>query len=153
MRLVYFTRQDIADAIEARGALEGLAAGLAARRVSDPGELDRVRRIQAELVAATASFCLTESPTVEQMAGFGELNLAFHQALIALAKSPMLQLAVDRVQSIAFASPAAVVTPADQAVIPGRFASMKRFCAPLRRAMLCARRNSFVNTRGSHCGA
>ena len=107
------TRQDIADAIKARGALEGLAAGLAARRVSDPGELDRVRRIQAELVAATASFCLTESPTVEQMAGFGELNLAFHQALIALAKSPMLQLAVDRVQSIAFASPAAVVTPAE----------------------------------------
>jgi GntR family transcriptional regulator of vanillate catabolism len=108
-----FTRQDIADAIEARGALEGLAAGLAARRVTDPAELDRARRIQVELVAATASFCLTESPTVEQMAGFGELNLAFHQALIALAKSPMLQLAVDRVQSIAFASPAAVVTPAE----------------------------------------
>ncbi len=108
-----FTRQDIADAIEARGALEGLAAGLAARRVNDPAELDRARRIQAELVQATASFCVTESPTVEQMARFGELNLAFHQALIALAKSPMLQLAVDRVQSIAFASPAAVVTPAE----------------------------------------
>ena len=86
---------------------------LAARRVTDPAELDPARRIQAELVEATASFCLTESPTVEQMAGFGELNLAFHQALIALAKSPMLQLALDRVQSIAFASPAAVVTPAE----------------------------------------
>jgi GntR family transcriptional regulator of vanillate catabolism len=107
------TREDIADAIEARGALEGLAAGLAARRVTDPSEFDRAGRIQAELVAATASFCLTESPTVEQMAGFGELNLAFHQALIALAKSPMLQLTFDRVQSIAFASPAAVVTPAE----------------------------------------
>ncbi len=86
-----FTRQDIADAIEARGALEGLAAALAARRVTDPAEFDPARRIQAELVEATASFGLTESPTVEQMAGFGELNLAFHQALIALAKSPMLQ--------------------------------------------------------------
>jgi GntR family transcriptional regulator of vanillate catabolism len=107
------TRQDIADAIEARGALEGLAAGLAARRVTDPAEIDRARRIQAELVTATDSFCLTESPTVKQMAGFAELNPAFHQALIALAKSPMLQLAVDRVQSIAFASPAAVVTPAE----------------------------------------
>lgn len=111
------TRQDIADAIEARGALEGLAAGLAARRVTDPAEFDRARHIQAELEAATASFCSTESPTVEQMAAFGELNLAFHQALIALAKSPMLQLALDRVQSIAFASPAAVVTPAE----PGGF--------------------------------
>ncbi len=116
------TGQDIADAIEARGALEGLAAGLAARRLTDPAELDPARRIQAELVAATASFCLTESPRVEQMAGFGELNLAFHQALIALAKSPMLQLAVERVQSIAFASPAAVVTPAE----PGGFSTAIR---------------------------
>jgi len=108
-----FSRQDIADAIEARGALEGLAAGLAARRVPDPAEIDRVRQIQAELRVATASFGPVESPTAEQMARFGELNLAFHQALIALARSPMLQLAVDRVQSIAFASPAAVVTPAE----------------------------------------
>ncbi len=108
-----FTRQDIADAIEARGALEGLAAGLAAQRITDPAELNQARRIQAELVAATASFGSTVSPTVEQMAAFGELNLAFHQALIALAKSPMLQLALDRVQSIAFASPGAVVTPAE----------------------------------------
>jgi hypothetical protein len=73
-------------------------------------QLDEIRRIQSELVTATHSFCLTESPTVEQMAGFGRLNLAFHQNLVALAKSPMLQLALDRVQSIAFASPAAVVT-------------------------------------------
>ncbi len=116
------TRQDIADAIEARGALEGLAAGMAAQRVTDPAELDRARRIQAELVEATASFCLTESPTVAQMAGFGELNLAFHQTLVGLAKSPMLQLAVDRVQSIAFASPAAVVTPAE----PGGFSTAIR---------------------------
>jgi GntR family transcriptional regulator, vanillate catabolism transcriptional regulator len=108
-----FTRQDIADAIEARGALESVAAGLAARRVTDPAELDQARRIEAELIAATDSFCATESPTVQQMARFGELNLAFHQALVALAKSPLLQLALDRVQSIAFASPAAVVTPAE----------------------------------------
>lgn len=116
------TRQDIADAIEARGALEGLAAGMAARRATDPAELDPARRIQAELIEATASFGLTESPGVEQMAGFAELNLAFHQALIALAKSPMLQLAVDRVQSIAFASPAAVVTPGE----PGGFSTAIR---------------------------
>ncbi|HTW64455.1 MAG TPA: TetR family transcriptional regulator [Bryobacteraceae bacterium] len=108
-----FTRQDIADAIEARGALEGLAAGRAARRVTDPAELGQARRINAELAAAAAMFGSVESPTAEQMARFGELNLAFHQALIALAKSPMLQLALERVQSIAFASPAAVVTPAE----------------------------------------
>jgi DNA-binding GntR family transcriptional regulator/AcrR family transcriptional regulator len=108
-----FTGQDIADAIEARGALESVAAGLAARRITHTAELDRARHIQSELVAATDSFGSTKSPTVEQMARFGELNLAFHQALVGLAKSPMLQLALDRVQSIAFASPAAVVTPAE----------------------------------------
>lgn len=108
-----FTTQDIADAIEARGALESVAAGLAARRITAPEELDRARRVQSELIAATDSFCATASPSVQQMARFGELNLAFHQALVALAKSPMLQLALDRVQSIAFASPAAVVTPSE----------------------------------------
>src|SRR5437660_9194719 len=48
-----FSSQDIADAIEARGALESLAAGLAARRGADSAELDRARRINAALVDAT----------------------------------------------------------------------------------------------------
>src|ERR1700690_452371 len=44
-----FSAQDIADAIDARGALEGLAAGLAAKRGVDAAQLERVRRISAEL--------------------------------------------------------------------------------------------------------
>ena len=117
-----FSGQDIADAIEARGALEGLAAGLAARRGTDSAQIKRARNVNAALSEATASFSTAESPTAEQMARFGELNLAFHKALIALAKSPMLQLSLERVQSIAFASPAAVVTPAE----PGGFAQAIR---------------------------
>jgi TetR/AcrR family transcriptional regulator, cholesterol catabolism regulator len=105
--------QDIADAIEARGALESVAAGLAARRGVDAAQLDRARRANAALGQATASFNKTQSPTADQMARFGELNLKFHKALVALAGSPMIELSLDRVQSIAFASPAAVVTPAD----------------------------------------
>src|SRR5580692_5734870 len=105
--------RDIADAIEARGALEGVAAGLAARRGVDAAQLDRARRANSALAEATASFSTTQSPTADQMACFGELNLIFHKALVALAGSPMIELSLDRVQSIAFASPAAVVTPAD----------------------------------------
>lgn len=105
--------QDIADAIEARGALESVAAGLAARRGVDAAQLGRARRANAALAEATASFSTTQSPTADQMARFGELNLMFHRALVALAGSPMIELSLDRVQSIAFASPAAVVTPAD----------------------------------------
>ncbi len=108
-----FTEEDIADAIEARGVLESLAAGLAVRRVPEAVHIATARRINAELTELMASVG-SESPNAERMARFGELNLAFHQALIALARSPMLQLAVERVQSIAFASPAAVVTPAEQ---------------------------------------
>jgi DNA-binding GntR family transcriptional regulator/AcrR family transcriptional regulator len=107
------SRQDIADAIEARGALESVAAGLAARRGIDAAQLDRARRANSTLAEATASFRKTQSPTADQMARFGELNLIFHKALVALAGSPMIELSLDRVQSIAFASPAAVVTPAD----------------------------------------
>jgi len=117
-----FSDEDIADAIEARGALESLAASLAAQRGVDSAQLDRARGINAALVQTTASFSTTESPSVDQMARFGELNLAFHKALIALSKSPMLQLSLERVQSIAFASPAAVVTPA----VPGGFAQAIR---------------------------
>lgn len=112
-----FSEHDIADAIDARGALEGLAAGAAARRGVDPVQMDRIRRINAALVEATASFSTTESPDADQMTRFGELNLAFHKALTGLAKSPILQLSLERVQSIAFASPASVVTRAE----PGGF--------------------------------
>ena len=117
-----FSGQDIADAIEARGALESVAAGLAANRSADSAQLERARSVNAALAETTALFSTTESPTAEQMARFGELNVAFHKALVALAKSPMLQLSLERVQSIAFASPAAVVTPAK----PGGFAQAVR---------------------------
>jgi GntR family transcriptional regulator of vanillate catabolism len=110
------TQQDVADAIEARGALEGLAACLAARRVKRASQLAKARRINSELFAALGSFDGSEPPTAEQMTRFAELNLAFHKAFIALAESPMLDLSLQRVQSIAFASPAAVVVPADSAL-------------------------------------
>ena len=97
------------------------AAGLAARRGSIRCSSTGAPH-QCRVVEATASYSTTESPTADQMARFGELNLAFHKALIELAKSPMLQLSLDRVQSIAFASPSAVVTPGE----PGGFAQAIR---------------------------
>jgi GntR family transcriptional regulator, vanillate catabolism transcriptional regulator len=146
-----FTEQDIADAIEARGALEGLAAGLAAQRVSDPAQLARARRINAEIKETIASFVATGSPTAEQMARYGELNLAFHQALIALAKSPMLQLSLDSVQSIAFASPAAVVIPAKPAGFSRAVQYHDAIINAIKGAMLRAPRNWFGSTHDSRC--
>lgn len=112
------TEQDVADAMDARGALESLAVGLAARRKTNPALVEKARRINAELSVAMASVGETKPASAEEMARFGELNLAFHKALVGLASSPMLQLSLERVQSIAFASPAAVVIPGE----PGWFA-------------------------------
>lgn len=107
-----FTLDDIRDAILARSALEGQAAGLASKRVQDPSELDSARKLNAEMAEAIASSA-PDVPTVGEMSRFGDLNAAFHNAVVALARSPMLSWCLQRVQSAAFASPAAVVIPAE----------------------------------------
>lgn len=107
-----FTFDDIRDAILARSALEGQAAGLAAKRIQDPSELEGARKLNAAMAEAVASTA-PDVPTVEEMSRFGDLNAAFHNAVVALARSPMVSWCLQRVQSAAFASPAAVVLPAE----------------------------------------
>jgi len=48
----HFTLEDIRDAILARSALEALAAGLAAKRIQDPSELEPARKLNAQLAEA-----------------------------------------------------------------------------------------------------
>ena len=105
-----FTLEDIRDAILARSALEALAAGLAAKRIQDPSELEPARALNAQLAEAIPSRT-SSPPTLEEMTRFGDLNAAFHDAFVALARSPMLSWGLQRLQSAAFASPAAVVIP------------------------------------------
>ena len=104
-----FSIRDIQDAIEARGVLEGTAARLAAERLMDSHELDSARRINSELAGAADS--RRNKPSSEEMLHYASLNLAFHAAIVNLAKSPMLRWTIDRIQSIPFASPGAVVIP------------------------------------------
>ena len=99
----HFTLEDIRDAILARSALEALAAGLAAKRIQDPSELERARELNAQLAEAIPS--RTSSPTPEEMSRFGDLNAAFHSAFVAVSRSPMLSWCLDRLRSAAFASP------------------------------------------------
>lgn len=108
----HFTLDDIRDAILARSALEGQAASLAATRIQDPSELEAARKLNAEMAEAIGSSA-PDVPTAEEMSRFGDLNAAFHNAVVALARSPMLSWCLQRVQSAAFASPAAVVIPAE----------------------------------------
>jgi GntR family transcriptional regulator of vanillate catabolism len=108
----HFTLEHIRDAILARASLEGLAASLAAKRIQDPAELEQARKINAQLADAIASRA-PHPPTPEEMSRFGDLNAEFHYAVIAAARSPMLSWCLERIQSAAFASPAAVVIPAE----------------------------------------
>lgn len=103
-----FTLTDVYDAIEVRGILEGTAARLAAERLQDPGEVDALRSLQAEL-AQVMPPAAEPPPTIDSFARYLDLNDAFHSTIVELAKSPMLQRTLDRVQSLPFASPSATV--------------------------------------------
>ena len=108
----HFTLEDIRDAILARAALEALAAGLAAHRIQDPSELAPARKLNAQLAEAISSHG-SSPPTPEEMSRFGDLNVEFHSAFVSVARSPMLSWCLQRLHSAAFASPAAVVIPAE----------------------------------------
>jgi GntR family transcriptional regulator of vanillate catabolism len=108
----HFTLEDIRDAILARSALEALAAGLAAKRIQRPSELEPARKLNAQLIEAISSHP-SLPPSAEEMSRFGDINAAFHSAFVAVAQSPMLSWCLARLQAAAFASPAAVVIPVE----------------------------------------
>jgi GntR family transcriptional regulator of vanillate catabolism len=89
-----FSREDIRDAIELRGLLEGSAARLAAERLQDDCKLDPMRQA-ARLI------------TLDAFNRYIELNAQFHNALLDLAGSRMLRRAIEHACSLPFASPSA----------------------------------------------
>jgi GntR family transcriptional regulator of vanillate catabolism len=99
-----FTLNDVWDSIQMRGTLEGMAARLAAERLTEDRELDGLRKCQKEMDG------LGLAPTPETFPLYLELNEAFHAEVLRLAKSPMLKLMLDRLLCLPFASPSALVT-------------------------------------------
>jgi GntR family transcriptional regulator of vanillate catabolism len=97
-----FTVSDIWDSIEMRGILEGTAARLAAERFHDPAELNTLRDLQRQMDAASKH-------NMDSFAHYMDLNEAFHNELVALAKSPMLERTLRHLTSLPFASPSAMV--------------------------------------------
>jgi len=113
-----FTLRDFWDAIEARGVLEGAAARLAAERLTDVSELKILRGLHQELDRVSQPYVLSATTAVssDDVNRYGELNGAFHSALVELAKSPMLHWSLSRIQSIPFAAPTAVIMPKSAAI-------------------------------------
>lgn len=107
-----FTERDIFDALEIRGALEGLAARRAAERGPTAGEIGPLRQTLAALDALVARLNLT----VDDLTEYIGLNAVFHQQLVDLADNPTLTRQIERASALPFASPSGFVMV--QAVLP-----------------------------------
>jgi len=99
-----FTLDAVWDAIEVRGVLEGTAARLAAERLDDDRELDALRRYRDEM-DSIGKPALNE----ESFSGYLDANERFHSEIVRLARNEMLHWTLDRVISLPFASPSALV--------------------------------------------
>ena len=106
-----FTEEDIQDAIELRGTLEGHAARLAAERGAPSAALAEMKRLITRLEEAT-------SPPINEavFTDYVALNAHFHELLVEAAGSAVLARQIGRVVSLPFASPSGFVLA--QAVLP-----------------------------------
>jgi GntR family transcriptional regulator of vanillate catabolism len=112
-----FSVDDIWEAIETRGILEGAAARLAAERLKNPAELEPLRKICR---AAEEALSLDVEIFTDQ---YLDLNEAFHSAILHLAKNQVLRRTAEQVCRLPFASPSALIllykiVPASRELIP-----------------------------------
>jgi len=98
-----FTRDEIHDAIELRGVLEGTAARFAAERGVTDDQLARLRQLSAEMEP------LVHRSDVDSFWEYVECNRAFHALLMECAASPVLERELERIVALPFASPSALV--------------------------------------------
>lgn len=106
-----FAEEEIQDAIELRGLLEGHAARLAAERGAPGAALAEMKRLIARLDEATAA-PISEAGFTDYVA----LNAHFHELLVECAGSAVLARQIGRVVALPFASPSGFVLA--QAALP-----------------------------------
>src|ERR1700678_400899 len=99
-----FSNEDIYDAIELRGLLEGAAARLAAERFKHPSELASLQATSYEILTLVRR---AKKLTMETFNQYIDLNARFHAGLIDLSHSRMLRRAIQQACSLPFASPSA----------------------------------------------
>ncbi|MGO9961743.1 MAG: GntR family transcriptional regulator [Solirubrobacteraceae bacterium] len=98
-----FTQADIRDAIELRGVLEGTGARFAAERGATRRDLRALRTINDAIVE------LVHRADYESFERYVDLNESFHARLLEVARSPLLERALDGIISLPFAGPSAFV--------------------------------------------
>lgn len=117
-RAARFTLDDINDAIELRGVIEGTAARLAAERGADPVRLAEAERVLDRIDAALVY------PDHIDFESYVSENAQFHHLLSRLAGSQVMQREADRVNLLPLASPSAFLR--EQELIPDFNASLVR---------------------------
>ncbi|WP_068879376.1 GntR family transcriptional regulator [Phenylobacterium sp. CCH12-B4] len=100
-----FSEEEVDEAIELRGVLEGLAARLAAEKGAAPERLAPLKACLAEIDAVLGATRLSEA----DFERYVELNERFHARLTALADSPMVAQQIARAYALPFASPSGFV--------------------------------------------
>lgn len=98
-----FTLEDIYDAIELRGVLEGTAVRFAAERGAEAHQLAEMRELSAQMDR------VVRKADVPSFWRYVDLNQRFHALFLEAARSPVLERALDRIVSLPFASPSAFV--------------------------------------------
>jgi len=100
-----FFEADVADAIELRGTVEGLAVRLAAERGVEASRLNDVRQILRTIDALLANPEIHD----EAFSDYVQLNQQFHEQVGSLCGSTVLNRELERVSSMPFASPSGFV--------------------------------------------
>lgn len=100
-----FSERDVADAIELRGTIEGLAARLAAERAAPAVVLGEARQVLASIDTVLAAHQLDD----EAFGRYVTLNQKFHNLLAEMAGSAVIARELERVVSLPFASPSGFV--------------------------------------------
>jgi len=116
-RVVSFTMNDIIDAIEIRGVIEGTAARLAAERGAVPELVEECREVLCALDDAVSV------PSGIDFDSYVRFNARFHQLIGAMAGSSILAREVERASRLPLASPSAFLQ--GQELVPDFQASLR----------------------------
>lgn len=128
-RVATFSKQDIADAIEMRGVIEGTAARLAAERGVAADLL-----LEAHDALARIDDALSGQNGLD-FDSYVKHNAAFHAVLSRFPNSPIVQREIERISLLPLASPSAFLS--DQAAVPD-FQDSLRYAQRQHRAILDA---------------
>lgn len=117
-KVATFDYNDLIDAIELRGVIEGTAARLAAERGVTHALMREARDILADIDAAVADVASID------LDRYARLNAGFHSLLAEMSGSDVVQRELERINRLPMAAPSAFL--AAQESVPDFFKSLTR---------------------------